>query len=222
MKLTFFLNQIISSGNSYIAGIAYDWIGRNLYWTDYILEHVEVSNVDGRFRRILLHENLTNPWSIAVDPRAGVRYLFLSDWGKHPRIERCSLDGHDRVSIVNDSIQMPAGLTLDLIRDEVYFTDRHLNFIEVVSYSGENRRKILANSHFLHAPTSIALFEQHLYWYDSNVNELRRLNRFEHGIKAQKHERILQRAGINHIKISHAIYQPYGISFCSLNLSLIK
>lgn len=213
---------MITSGNSYIAGIAYDWIGRNLYWTDFILEHVEVASSDGRYRRILFHENLTNPWSIAVDPRAGARYLFLTDWGKNPRIERCSMDGRERTSIVNDSIQMPLGLTLDLIRDEVYFTDRHLNYIEVVSYTGENRRKILANTHFLHAPTSVTLFENYLYWFDSNSNEVRRLNRFEHGVKAQKHERVFSRPGINHMKISHQIYQPFGKLFIFFLILSIK
>jgi len=206
--------KVITSGNSYIAGIAFDWIGRNIYWTDYILEHVEVSTVDGRHRRILFHENLTNPWSIAVDPRAGVRFLFLTDWGKNPRIERCSMDGQQRLSIVNDSIQMPLGLTLDLIREEVYFTDHHLNYIEVVNYNGENRRKILANTHFLHGPISLTLFENYLYWFDSNSNEVRRLNRFEHGTKAQKHERVLSRYGINQLKISHQIYQPLEINPC--------
>jgi hypothetical protein len=158
----------------------------------------------------LFHENLTNPWSIAVDPRAGVRFLFLTDWGKNPRIERCSMDGQQRLTIVNDSIQMPLGLTLDLIREEVYFTDRHLNYIEVVNYNGEYRRKIIGNTHFLHAPTSITIFEHYLYWYDSNSNEIRRLNRFEHGIKAQQHERIMFRSNVNHMKISHQAYQPLG------------
>jgi hypothetical protein len=120
------------------------------------------------------------------------------------------MDGQQRTSIVNDSIQMPIGLTLDLIREEVYFTDHHLNYIEVVNYNGENRRKLLANTHFLHGPMSLTLFENYLYWFDANSNEVRRLNRFERGIKAQKHERILSRIGINHMKISHQIYQPLG------------
>ena len=175
-----------------------------------MLEHVEVSTIDGRYRRVLFHENLTNPWSIAVDPRSNIRYLFLTDWGKNPRIERCSMDGQQRLSIVNTSIEMPLGLTLDLIRKEVYFTDHHLNYIEVITYNGEKRRKILGNTHFLHGPTSIALFENYLYWYDSYSNEVRRLSRFEHGIKAQDHQRILSRSRINNMKISHQIYQPFG------------
>ncbi|CAF4528652.1 unnamed protein product, partial [Rotaria sp. Silwood2] len=206
--------KLITSGNSYIADMAFDWIGHNLYWTDYMLEHVEVSTFDGRYRRILFHENLTNPWSIAVDPRAGLRYLFLTDWGKNPRIERASMDGQQRLSIVNDSIEMPVGLTLDLIRQEIYFTDHHLNYIEVVNYNGENRRKILANTHFLHGPISINVYEQYLYWYDSYSNQVIRLNRFEHGIKSQKHETIMSRSGVISMKMSHQIYQPYETNPC--------
>ncbi|CAF1581398.1 unnamed protein product, partial [Rotaria sordida] len=206
--------KLITSGNSLIIDIAFDWIGGNLYWTDYMLEHVEVATMDGRYRRVLYHENLTNPWSIVVDPRAGLRYLFITDWGKNPRIERASMDGQQRISIVNDSIEMPIGLTLDLIRQEIYFTDHHLNFIEVVNYNGENRRKILANTHFLHGPISVNIYEQYLYWYDSYSNQVRRLNRFEHGIKAQKHERIISRSGISSMKMSHQIYQPYETNPC--------
>jgi low density lipoprotein receptor-related protein 5/6 len=58
-----------------------------------MLEHVEISTIDGDYRRILFHENLTNSWSIAVDPRVGIRFSFLIDWDKIPRIEHCSMDG---------------------------------------------------------------------------------------------------------------------------------
>ncbi|CAF5141332.1 unnamed protein product, partial [Rotaria sp. Silwood1] len=63
-------------------------------------------------------------------------------------------------------------------------------------------------------PISINVYEQYLYWYDSFSNEVRRLNRFEHGIKAQKHERILSRSGIISMKMSHQIYQPYETNPC--------
>jgi len=61
---------------------------------------------------------------------------------------------------------MPLDLTLDLIHEEVYFTNHYFNYIEVVvlvSYNGENRRKILANTHFLDGPISITRFENNLY-----------------------------------------------------------
>lgn len=49
--------------------LAVDWVGRNLYWTDYILETVEVSKLDGTHRTVLVSENVTNPRGLVLDPR---------------------------------------------------------------------------------------------------------------------------------------------------------
>lgn len=46
-----------------------DWVGRNLYWTDYILETIEVSKLDGTHRTVLISENVTNPRGLVLDPR---------------------------------------------------------------------------------------------------------------------------------------------------------
>lgn len=54
-----------------VEDLAVDWVGRNLYWTDYILETIEVSSLDGSQRRVVFSENVTNPRAIAVDPREG-------------------------------------------------------------------------------------------------------------------------------------------------------
>ena len=34
--------QIVDSAVDLVEGIAIDWVGRNIYWTDYILEVIEV------------------------------------------------------------------------------------------------------------------------------------------------------------------------------------
>lgn len=49
--------------------IAVDWVGRKLYWTDYALETIEVSELDGRYRTVLISVNVTNPRGLALDPR---------------------------------------------------------------------------------------------------------------------------------------------------------
>ncbi|MGH0149608.1 UNVERIFIED_CONTAM: hypothetical protein FKN15_048993 [Acipenser sinensis] len=43
--------EIFSSGVTLTESIAVDWVGRNLYWVDSVLETIEVSTLDGR------HEN---------------------------------------------------------------------------------------------------------------------------------------------------------------------
>lgn len=46
-----------------------DWVGRNLYWTDYALQTIEVSKLDGSHRTVLISENVTMPRGLALDPR---------------------------------------------------------------------------------------------------------------------------------------------------------
>lgn len=49
--------------------IAVDWVGRNLYWVDSVLQTIEVSTIDGQFRKILFNKNITSPRGLALDPR---------------------------------------------------------------------------------------------------------------------------------------------------------
>ena len=52
-------------------GIAVDWIGRNLYWSDSGTDRIEVSHLNGTSRRVLVSENLDEPRAIVVDPGEG-------------------------------------------------------------------------------------------------------------------------------------------------------
>lgn len=52
-------------------GIAVDWIGRNLYWSDTGTDRIEVCHLNGSSRRVLISENLGEPRAIVVDPGEG-------------------------------------------------------------------------------------------------------------------------------------------------------
>ena len=51
--------------------LAVDWQTRMLYWTDALLKRIEVSNLDGTQRCILISSGLDQPRDIAVHPSAG-------------------------------------------------------------------------------------------------------------------------------------------------------
>ena len=55
----------------FIPGIAVDYIGGNLYWTDSMFDRVEVSKLDGSDRKVLFSTRLINPRSIVVHPERG-------------------------------------------------------------------------------------------------------------------------------------------------------
>ena len=57
-------------------GIAVDWVGRNLYWCDKGKDTIEVSTLDGRYRKVLIKEGLEEPRAIVLNPYDG--FVFVS------------------------------------------------------------------------------------------------------------------------------------------------
>ena len=60
-----------------------------------------------------------------------VRYLFWSDWGKSPKIERAELDGSNRVAIIADLLVWPNGLTVDVYTNRVILADARTEVISI-------------------------------------------------------------------------------------------
>lgn len=52
-------------------GVAVDWMSLKLYWVDASEKVIEVSELDGKHRSVLVSTGLTEPRSIAVDPSDG-------------------------------------------------------------------------------------------------------------------------------------------------------
>lgn len=54
-------------------GLAVDWIAKNLYWCDKGHDTIEVSRLDGKFKKVLINDKelLQEPRSIVLDPTRG-------------------------------------------------------------------------------------------------------------------------------------------------------
>lgn len=106
-------------------------------------------------RTILINVNMSQPRGLALDPRPDARYLFWTDWGVNPRIERASMDGTGRKTLLETKIYWPNTLCLDLPTRRIYFADSKLDFIDFVDYEGTNRYHVLSSDkvrfhNFLH------------------------------------------------------------------------
>ena len=62
---------IVSSEVKHPDGVAVDWVGRNLYWTDTGTDSIEVSRLNGSSRKVIISENLDEPRAITLDPTNG-------------------------------------------------------------------------------------------------------------------------------------------------------
>lgn len=188
--------DVISTGLDLVEGLAYDWIGGNLYWLDSKLNNIEVANENGNNRIVLVKENITQPRGMCLDPSPGTRWLFWTDWGENPRIERIGMDGTNRSTIISTKIYWPNGLTLDTANQRVYFADSKLDFIDFCYYNGTGRQQVVAGSHYLLHPHSLTLFEDTLYWTDRQLNRVLSAHKFK---------------GHNQTVVSHLISQPLSI-----------
>lgn len=63
--------DIISTGLDLVEGLAYDWIGGNIYWLDSKLNTIEVAKESGVTRIVLVKENITQPRGMCLDPKPG-------------------------------------------------------------------------------------------------------------------------------------------------------
>ncbi|XP_013065627.2 low-density lipoprotein receptor-related protein 6-like [Biomphalaria glabrata] len=166
---------VVSVGVDSPDGLACDWVGRKLYWTDSMTNRIEVSNLDGQHRKVLFWHHIDQPRAIALDPQNG--YMYWTDWGETPKIEKAGMDGNEdtRSVIINDNIFWPNGLTIDYEASKLYWADGKLGYIHSCDFDGKNRHSVIDGS--LPHPFALTLFENQLYWTDWQNKSIKTCNK---------------------------------------------
>ncbi|XP_077296049.1 low-density lipoprotein receptor 1-like isoform X4 [Arctopsyche grandis] len=193
-------------------GLAVDWIYNHLYWTDTGKNTIELSNLEGNMRKVLIRDSLEEPRAIALNPIDG--WMFWTDWGIEPKIERAGMDGTHRQVIVSFEVRWPNGLTLDLVRKRVFWVDAKLNTISSCNYDGSNRRIILYSVDTLKHPFSITTFEDWVYWTDWDKAAVFKANKFT-GKDVQAVTAVQALSNPMVIHVYHPYRQPDGINHCA-------
>lgn len=149
------------------------------------------------------------------------RYIFWTDWGEHPKIERASMDGENRTVLHSIHIKWPNALTIDLPTKTIYWADAKLHVIESSDYNGQNRRPVLTSG-VLH-PFGMTVFEDKLYWSDWNTLAIistgkdvsRNLSEVEDGISAQEEQLTQNQTDVYSnlfypmdLRVVHPVLQP--------------
>ena len=136
-----------------VGGIAVDWLGGNLYWTDEGNHYVAVTPLQGdeRFLKTLVSNLDYQPRSITLDPLKG--FLFWTSWNS-PELGNNSsgiirydistiilfyssiwcfcyswswLDGTQISELVTTNLHWPNGLTVDYDNSILYWCDTFSN-----------------------------------------------------------------------------------------------
>ncbi|XP_039492513.1 very low-density lipoprotein receptor isoform X2 [Drosophila santomea] len=192
-------------------GLAVDWIYNHVYFTDTQRCTIELTNFEGSMGRVLVKDSLDIPRSIALDPIEG--WMYWSDWGASPRIERAGMDGSHRTAIITYDVKWPNGITLDLVQKRLYWVDGKLNSISSSNYDGSQRQQVLYSSEYLKHPFSITTFEDYVYWTDWDKQAVFKANKFN----GEDVEPVTATHMLEHpmaVHVYHPYRQPDGVNHC--------
>ncbi|XP_030743400.1 low-density lipoprotein receptor-related protein 5 [Echinops telfairi] len=190
------MQTVVISGLVSPDGLACDWVGKKLYWTDSEANRVEVADLNGTSRKVLFWQDLDQPRAIALDPAHG--YMYWTDWGEMPRIERAGMDGSTRRVIVDSDIYWPNGLTIDLDEHKLYWADAKLSFIHRANLDGSFRQKVVEGS--LTHPFALTLSGDTLFWTDWQTRSIHSCNK---------------KTGEKRREILNSLYSPMDIQVLS-------
>lgn len=100
------------------------------------------------------------------------RYMFWTDYGDNPKIERATLAGQERTAIIADTIitrlKYPNDVIVDYTSYRIYWVDGGLNVIGTADLNGRNIKmsKPIKNSKLF----ALAVYNNTLYITDSEMN----------------------------------------------------
>ncbi|KAH0621373.1 hypothetical protein JD844_022571 [Phrynosoma platyrhinos] len=130
-----------------VEGIAVDWIGNNLFWTnDGNRKTINAARLEKapQSRKTLLEGDMSHPRGIVVDPVNG--WMYWTDWEEDQiddsvgRIEKAWMNGYNRQIFVTSKMLWPNGLTLDYQNSILYWCDAYYDHIERIFLNGTDRK----------------------------------------------------------------------------------
>lgn len=136
-------------------------------------------------------------------------YIFWSDWGANPKLERAELDGNNRMTLVNSSIVWPNALVVDIENGKLFWADTKLDKIETMNMDGSGRRIVLD----VNVPHvfSLTLLGDRLYWTDWSQRVIQSCNKETGGERYSIIDSIQALRGIRAVNLSSIHGKPWTI-----------
>ncbi|XP_033637179.1 very low-density lipoprotein receptor-like [Asterias rubens] len=157
-------------------GIAMDWIHRKVYWTDTGNNSIGVTCFNTAQTKTLFTTEIDEPRAIVVDPETG--FMFWTEWGQLPSIQRAGMNGNFRTAIVDSNLAWPNGMTIDYAGEMLFWIDAKLHTLSTCDFNGAGRRTIINSPSLLPHPFAISVFEDSVYWTDWERQCITKANKF--------------------------------------------
>eukprot|EP00111_Clytia_hemisphaerica_P002290 TCONS_00006428-protein len=165
-------HQVLFQGLAFPEGIAVDWIGRRIYWTESKSRQISVGFLDGSKSVVLFKDDIYQPRDILCDPNEGK--IYWTDWNYfYPKIEVADMSGRNRRVLLDyRDVNQPNGLTLDYKRNRLCWTDYKFLHVACMKLDGPKKVEIISKT-VLH-PFSVTNSDSILYWTDWQSDKIQR------------------------------------------------
>ncbi|KAK3871613.1 hypothetical protein Pcinc_023266 [Petrolisthes cinctipes] len=206
--------EVLVEGENLVAdGLAVDWIHNNIYYTDTKRSEVRMISWDGQYTKTVVNEHLRQPRAIVANPIDG--YLYWTDWGNPPKIERSGLDGSDRMAMVSSPVvHWPNSITVDYASKKLYWCDGFYNKIMKSELDGSHVETVLYSPSVLRHPFSVSVFEDRMYWVDWSKIALFSADKFTgNDVEHVSAGHLLESPRVVHVL--HPYRQPSGKNVCN-------
>ncbi|KAM3845339.1 prolow-density lipoprotein receptor-related protein 1 [Vipera latastei] len=211
---------ILKDGIHNVEGIAVDWMGNNLYWTDDgPKKTISVARLEkaAQTRKTLIEERMIHPRAIVVDPLNG--WMYWTDWEEDPKdskrgkIEKAWMDGTNRsVFVTSKTVLWPNGLSLDIPSKMLYWVDAYYDRIEMVMLDGTERKVVYDGSELSHA-FGLCHYDHFLFWTEYRSGSIFRLDQNTKAVTLLRNER----PPLFEIRMYDAQQQQVGSNSCRVN-----
>lgn len=199
-------------------GVAFDWVDKNLYWTDTGHDSLGVLAINTGHKKTLVNTDMDEPRAIVVDPRENQGYVYWSDWGSQPKIERVGMNGDQREAIVTTDITWPNGLTIDYVSNRLFWVDAKLHVIRSSDLNGRHAMVIVTSFTYLRHPFAITVFEDWLYWSDWETESIHKVRKFRPALggndSAEVSNVVIGLTSPMDVHVLHPLKQPAAPSRC--------
>lgn len=162
--------------------IAFDWLGRNLFFGNRITSTLEVMKVDGKtkHRAIILANNgndtsVARPRSLCIDPTDGkIYWTDEGGYGVPEKIGKVNMDGSNPLILAKPV--KPDAITIDIDRKLIYYSTQYPAQIISMDVNGLYPKTILDESNNIGQAKALAVMNNTLFYLDPMYEKLVRVD----------------------------------------------
>ncbi|XP_070598247.1 very low-density lipoprotein receptor-like [Erythrolamprus reginae] len=177
-------------------GIAVDWLGRNLYWTDGISGQILATWLNTTWKGnpvyTVVLEDLEQPRSLILHPLD--RFMYWCEIGVESIIKKAGMDGSNKEVLIDNGLGWPTSLAIDFLSWRIFWSDDKFHSIGSAFLDGSDMKIFQLNE--IHSPFSMSVFEDYIFWSDMQTRIVQKINK-----RTAKNRTVLLK--------SHG--QPYGL-----------